>query len=335
MPKNAGGSADLERLYWFDAEIRSGRFPSAARLAERFEISPKAAQASLERMRDVLRMPLEYVPERHGYRYWQEAFQLPPIWLQGPRATSLIAAYDLMSHMVAEASDPADREALQRLLNLAGISPSLRDRLTFETVEHHPPSSETLVAILSALSSERVLAIAYAGKEREGIEERLIEPRVLHNFAGNWYLFAFCRLRQDLRMFSLDRMRAVQVLDERFDYPADFDPQAFVQRAFGVFKTGPVREARLQFSPFISTWVVDQVWHRDQVVVRTEVGGLEMRLPYAGDGVDLVREVMKFGPEVVVVEPVELREAIVRRLARTMTRYDNRGLPPETGEVLN
>lgn len=334
MPRNAGHSTDLERSYWFDAQIRRHRYPNARGLAEHCDLSQKAAQACIDRMRDVLHFPLEYVPEERGYRYWHGSFQLPPLWLQEPRAASLLAAYDLLTSMVADSEDPEDEAAARRLFQLAGIPATLRDRLTFETVEHHPPPTEILLTVLNALAHDRVLELDYEGKEHGRSDRRLVEPRVLHNYAGNWYLFAHCRWRQEMRMFALDRMRRADMRLETFEYPRDFDPQAFAQRAFGLFKTGAIQQARLRFSPFIAAWVVDQTWHRDQVVTRLADGSLEMRLPYAGDGLDLVREVMKFGPEVEVLDPPGLREAVLNRLRETLTRYGpptGGDLPPITG----
>lgn len=324
--------ADLDRAYWFDAQIRKNRYPNASSLAEQFEISLKAAQATIDRMRDSLHFPLDYVAERRGYRYLDDAFQVPPLWLQEPTATSLLLAYDLLTRLLEGASDSPQHPEAARVFQVAGVSRTLRERMTFETVEHHPPRAEIFTQVLQALAQDRVLELDYASKGEAGRSIRRVEPRQLHNFAGNWYLFAHCRRRDDLRMFSLDRMRRASVLDEGFDYPPDYDPQALAKRAFGHFKTGRVQQARLRFSPFISAWVKDQTWHHAQVATVLEDGSLELQLPYAGDGLDLVREVMKFGPEVEVIAPEELRQSVMSRLRNALDRYAPEvDLPPHPG----
>lgn len=321
MERNTGQSLDLERYYWLDAQIRMGRYPNASTLAERFEISRKAAHSTIQRLQNNLRAPLEYDPARKGYGYSDTAFRLPPLWLQEPTASALLVAQDLLSRLLADSPDPEDARTAERLSWLAGVPRRLRERVTFETVEHHPPPAEIFAGVLQALSRECLLELRYDAKSHDGTTLRQVEPWLLHNFAGNWYLFAHCRLRRELRMFALDRMRAVRILPERFSYPPDFDPQAFARRAFGLFKAGMIREARIRFSPFISAWVRDQLWHPDQRMEVQRDGGLELCLPFAGAGIDLVREVMKFGPEAEILEPAELRAEVLSRLRQAIDRY--------------
>lgn len=56
----------IHRIQWFDARVRTGRYPSARSLAERFEISHRQAQRDIEYIRDSLGAPLEYVASRRG-----------------------------------------------------------------------------------------------------------------------------------------------------------------------------------------------------------------------------------------------------------------------------
>lgn len=58
-----------ERIVWFDGKIRVNRFPNAKILAQRFEVSGKTAQRTINFIRDRLRAPLEYDPSRRSYLY--------------------------------------------------------------------------------------------------------------------------------------------------------------------------------------------------------------------------------------------------------------------------
>ena len=55
-----GDQLYLERFVWFDAEARKDRFPNATKLAERFELSVKSAQRTIDHFRDRLQAPFEY-----------------------------------------------------------------------------------------------------------------------------------------------------------------------------------------------------------------------------------------------------------------------------------
>lgn len=323
MERNKGQSHDLQRYHWLDLQIRRGCYPNASTMAKHFEISRKAANATIQRLQGDLCAPLSYDQARKGYTYSDSAFRLPPLWLQEPTASSLLVAQDLLSRLLLDSPDPQDQMAAERLFQVAGVAQCLRDRISFETVEHHPPSTEIFSKVLHALAHEQLLELDYDGKANGQKSTRTVEPRLLHNFAGNWYLFAHCRMRQDIRMFALDRMQDVRLLPERYPYPSDFDPQSFVRQAFGVFKTGARQMARIRFSPFISAWVRDQTWHPDQALAFLPDGSLEMLLPFAGEGVDLVREVTKYGPDAEILEPEGLRAEVVARLTTALAKYSS------------
>ena len=65
----------------------------------------------------------------------------------------------------------------------------------------------------------------------------------------------------------------------------------------------------------------DQIWHADQKTVILPDGHLEMTLSYAGEGMDLLREVMKFGHEAEILEPKVLRDEVRRRLKLSLEQY--------------
>ena len=72
-----GDQLYLERFIWFDQQARRERFPNASTLAEKFEVSTKTAQRSIDHFRDRLQAPLEYELAHRWYFYTDSTFQLP------------------------------------------------------------------------------------------------------------------------------------------------------------------------------------------------------------------------------------------------------------------
>ncbi|WP_214412513.1 helix-turn-helix transcriptional regulator [Sphaerisporangium fuscum] len=70
------------------------------------------------------------------------------------------------------------------------------------------------LVIAEALRRRRVLRITY--NDRSGVStERDVEPGVfIGGRGGFWYLVAWCRLRQDVRVFRLDRVAGAELTDE-------------------------------------------------------------------------------------------------------------------------
>jgi predicted DNA-binding transcriptional regulator YafY len=91
-----GDNLVLERYYWFDNQVRKNRFPNANTLAEKFEISTKTAQRSVDFMRDRIGAPLEYDQRHRGYRYSNVSFTLPSFQVSQEEMVSILLAKSLL-----------------------------------------------------------------------------------------------------------------------------------------------------------------------------------------------------------------------------------------------
>jgi predicted DNA-binding transcriptional regulator YafY len=72
--------------------------------------------------------------------------------------------------------------------------------------------------------------------------------------------------------------------------------------------------------------VAKELWHRDQEGRFLDDGSYELRLPYS-NALELVMDVLKFGPDIEVLEPAALREAVAERLRAALELYANRERP--------
>ncbi|MFA4916655.1 MAG: hypothetical protein WC560_08300, partial [Syntrophales bacterium] len=119
MPKciKVGGlmSAKIiyERFLWFHNQAKQGRFPNASMLASHFEVASKTAQRDIAFMRDRLHAPLEYVPTRRGYRYENDTYQLPGLWLKDDEVMSLL----ISARLASTVPDSALKDSLHKILN--------------------------------------------------------------------------------------------------------------------------------------------------------------------------------------------------------------------------
>jgi hypothetical protein len=67
--------------------------------------------------------------------------------------------------------------------------------------------------------------------------------------------------------------------------------------------------------------VAKERWHRDQQGSMLDDGCYELRVPYSNPA-ELIMDILKFGPDVEVIAPPELRQAVAERLAQAAGRYD-------------
>ncbi len=76
----------------------------------------------------------------------------------------------------------------------------------------------------------------------------------------------------------------------------------------------------LRFNPERARWVAKELWHRDQAGRFLEDGRYELRIPYS-NALELTMDVLRYGPDVEVVEPAILRDLVRDRLAAALARY--------------
>jgi predicted DNA-binding transcriptional regulator YafY len=207
-----------------------------------------------------------------------------------------------------------DRDALQRtLLKLeaaAGESAAASSQVRVE-VEAQGPLGE----LRRALSDGRRVHLSYFVPARDETTERDVDPMRVLLVDGRWYLEGWCRRAEDVRLFRLDRVDALTVLD----LPAEVPPIAAERDlAEGLFVASPEdTPVILELAP-PAHWVADY-YPVDQV---DEVAGdlLLVRLRVADDGW-LRQLALRLGGSLRVLDPPELAENVVAAARSALTAY--------------
>ena len=132
-------------------------------------------------------------------------------------------------------------------------------------------------------------------------------------------MVAYCEQASALRIFSLDRIRHAEVLSEPANASDTAALNRFIGASFGIFSGSASAWAVLRFSPDASRWVADETWHSDQIGHWLE-GRYELQVPYS-DPRELLMDILKYGPEVTVMAPAELRAMIAERLRAAAEIY--------------
>ena len=170
-----------------------------------------------------------------------------------------------------------------------------------------------LQVIREGIGTGHCIDIDYYSYGRDVETSRVVEPhRCLYD--GFWYLMAYCRLREDPRVFRLDRVRRAELTDEVFQPPDDV-----AEAMDGIPVDGSLPEVTLLLDPGVR-WVVDQYPHTGQD--SEPDGRLRVTLPVTADRW-LERLLLRLGPaaEVVIAPPglgTDLRAAAARRV---LARY--------------
>jgi proteasome accessory factor BC len=215
-------------------------------------------------------------------------------------AKALVAAIDLFGDHLPQSGLQSAREKIVKAL---GHDPSQ------EGLEIAPGRDDSHVVrtVNDAILKHRVLELQYYKENEDDFVKREVEPYQLVKGPEGWYLGCFDLGRSDTRHFRLDRMKEA-VLTKR-----EFDPREGVEEALaeqewlvhGEVATAGV--ARVWVAPERARWLREE----RTVVEELSDGAVVVELPY-GSPDWLAREVLKGVGDLVVLEPDEAREAVLK-----------------------
>ncbi len=139
-------------------------------------------------------------------------------------------------------------------------------------------------------------------------------------YRGNWYLDAWCHLRNDLRSFSIDGIRKAGLLDARAKNVSEAELDEYLASGYGIYSSKRTEWATLKFSRTAARWVASEEWHPKQKS-RTEAdGSYVLEIPYSGDQ-ELVMAILRYAADVEVLAPAKLRKRVKEALAAALDRY--------------
>jgi predicted DNA-binding transcriptional regulator YafY len=162
------------------------------------------------------------------------------------------------------------RVAAHRGSPLGDAAVSARRKLAFDVplplaeVERlltHPlagEASKALDVLQRAVADRTAVSCAYFAIGRDAETERTIEPYGLFFNWGRWYCVGWCRLRDAMRVFRVDRMSKAKALiaaDARFEVPKDFSVRSYIRRAPWELSERPAERVVVRFRFPESRWV--------------------------------------------------------------------------------
>jgi predicted DNA-binding transcriptional regulator YafY len=318
-------STRLERIIRIDQEIRAGNYPSAASLAEKFEVSERTIYLDHEFMIDRMGAPMDTDRETGGWYYTNPTWVLPAIMVSEGELLAFFLGQAVSQQYLGTPFEKPIRSALGK------IARYLPDHIHLDLAEASRHYTITAGATISvnpqlmldlehAIREHRQVWMVYYTASRDERNQRTVNPYHLYNVRGDWYLFAYDHWRQNMRNFHLGRIEEWQVLDQRFEPDSDFSADEYISHGF-LTEMGEVADVVIRFDEYQARWIRERRWHNTQkpleelpdggVILRFRAGGLD----------EIKRWVMSFGAHAEVLEPPELQAAVAEEVGKLAEIY--------------
>ena len=282
------------------------------------EVSLATFKRDLEFMRLQLNAPIIYDRDLNAYRFEKTdsagpKYELPGLWLNSSEAHALLTANALLEGIEPGLLGPHVqplKSRLAALLATEGIDPesvSQRVRL-IQNLKRTMPVKHFQQVARATLDQKR-LKLRHLNRNSGEVSEREVSPQRLTYYRENWYLDAWCHVRNDIRSFAVDAIESVEVLATLAQSVAPKKLDATLSDGYGIFN-GPTKQwAVLEFSAHRAQWVSRVVWHAQQKVSWLTDGRYRVEIPYNDDR-ELLNDIMSHIPHVVVISPPELKARV-------------------------
>ena len=286
--------------------LREGQV-TAGNLAERFEVSTRTIHRDVDRLCRA-GIPLRTERGAGGGIAIMEGYRLDRTVLTDADRGAILAG---LRSLDSVAGTGCYRQLMERLPQTeAGAAD---DCVVIDLASWYGPLlTPRLEMLKGACLRRQLMRFTYCAPGGDSL--RTVEPVRLVFRWSSWYLFGWCREREDWRMFKLTRMVAPEVLEETFP-PRSFPPPITpVERIYP-----DALQAAIRFAPAARWRLIDE--YGPESFTQAPDGSLLFcrGLP---DREELLRWVLSFQEQAELLEPEDLRRELGERLKKIWEKYD-------------
>lgn len=297
-------------------------------LEKHLDCSSTSLKRLIQEARTYLHAPIMFDRKQKGYCYdpaMREHYELPSLWFNASELVALLTSYKMLDDIQPGIMGPQIAPLKEKIREILGTQKSghkeIATRIRILQAATRTIDASLFQNVASAVVNRDQIKVLYHGRNRDETTERWLSPQRLVFYRDNWYLDAWCHLREDLRSFSLDRMHLISTGDAAKPIKESVLDDHYAQ-AYGIFAGQATQKAVLLFSSDAARWVADEIWHPDQSSTIKKDGSVELTIPYS-DSRELMMDILKYGADVEVIAPIRLREQIRETLNNACQLYSN------------
>ena len=317
-----------QRITSLHRQLQTASRPlSVKQLQHQLACSRATVYRDLAFLRDVLLAPVEGDGET-GFCYIQDKsgqFDLPGLWLSSAELHALMTSSQLFartrSGLFASMLAPFQQRFEGILTSQTGSGPSPIERIRVILHKGKALDETTFRTVASAVIERRQILFDYRARTTDAVTRRRVSPQRVIHYRDHWYLDGWDDSRDAIRRFAIDRILSVKLDSARALDVAESTLDAQLASSYGIFSGEPRGWATIIFSAQAARWVADETWHASQQGQFLADGRYQLRLPYSRSR-ELLMDVLQYGADAHIIEPVALREQAKALLQLALSQYD-------------
>lgn len=190
------------------------------------------------------------------------------------------------------------------------------------SVEDIPSGHMYLTEVMEAMTENLEVVMEYHKYTSEESETLTIWPYAVKEFAKRWYIIAYCKEREGLRVYGLDRVKSMKVTGKKFKMKSGFDVDELFATSFGIYLPGGKGQViTFRCSEREAKFLRDLPLHSSQEEVRKDGDSVIFSIFVCPDK-NLIMEVCKHGSRIEILSPAEVRDAVRDELKKALAQYE-------------
>lgn len=296
---------------------------SVRELARELDRSTRTIERDMADLESELGVPLIYEGRRWSIMPGS-AHPLSPVRLTLQESRAVYFALRVFSRTVNEC-EPDSIAALEKLADTLPAQLSAHIKRTTGELRLRPKPGrhlDVLRNITDAWATSRTVSMTHRSQNPARLRTFRFDPYLLEATQSGTYAVGFSHQHNEVRIFKLDRVEAIEVTGDTFDAPDISEIVSRLSQSWGgaVFGADEQHEVCIEFTPAAAARVRESYWHPSQELEDMDGGGVRLRvvLPSLLEFTPWVRS---WGPEAFVVSPDALRAEVACSLKAAAARY--------------
>lgn len=294
----------INRLFEIVYILLERKTITAKELAERFEVSTRTIYRDIEILSQA-KIPVYANKGNGGGIGLLEDYVLDKSMLSEEEQNQILFALQSMEKI----SNQDEKNILEKMSSIFNKSKTNWIDVDFSDWGTNGEQDQTFNLIRNAILKHNVIEFVYYNSYGEE-KKRQAEPLQIYFKDKSWYLKAYCRLKQDYRLFKISRMKDIKLLNETFEREL---PQ-IKENKFD-YKT---IQLELEISKDMSYRVYDEFKRED--IIKNKNGDFIVKVEFPEN--DWVYGyILSFGENVKVLSPGYVKSIIKENLQKSLKNY--------------
>jgi predicted DNA-binding transcriptional regulator YafY len=255
--------------------------------------SKRTLQRDIREIRNIFGIDIEYSKKSKGYYISQNE-------IENMNFQRMIEAFDMF--------------------NSLNVAQDLTPYIYLE--KRRPQGTENLYGLLHAIKNKIQVKFAYRKFWEDDTSHRTAEPYALKEFKNRWYILAKDTGDSKIKSFALDRLSDLEITTRAFDVPKAYNVEESYRYCFGIISPNDnePQDIVLSFDPFQGKYIKTLPLHHTQQVLTDNDDELKVSLKLCVT-LDLIMELLSFGDNMTVLQPVSLADTIKTAHQKAFEQY--------------